>query len=65
MITLGFFELEEKEQPDERIWDHPELMREHWEAIKAARRNPGSETIDDSDDDGDYVENELFKEALK
>lgn len=57
-------ELPEKDQPDESIWNHPELLEEWFEQVKLRRENPGKEIIP-KEDESDWMQNELTLELKK
>ena len=64
LVVLGYFELPDNEQPDEKIWGHPERLEEWFEAVKQ-RRESGMEPISyDEEPDEGFARNELTAQLL-
>jgi len=63
MVVLGYFELPDDDQPDEKIWGHAERLEEWFEAIKQ-RREQGLTSIDDDEVPSDMTSNELTAELI-
>lgn len=62
LMTLGFYEMPEKDQPPEEIWHHGERLEQWFEAVKTRQNHPEMEVIDDEEyvDDGTSIKNELL-----
>jgi hypothetical protein len=61
LMFLGFEELPDEERPPKRIWLNAKLLKEHFEAVKRARKAAYSGSGDSSREIEDPVENEAAK----
>lgn len=65
LMTLGFYEMPESDQPPEEIWHHGERLEEWFKAVKYRQEHPNMEVIEDeveTIDDGTTIKNELMDE---
>lgn len=61
LMTLGFYEMPESDQPPEEIWHHGERLEQWFAAVKTRQDHPEMEPIEDEYvDDGTSVKNELM-----
>lgn len=63
LILLGYMELPDDDQPDEKIWNHPEKLEEWFDMVKERRKNPNMEKVPNSPEEywegQEYDQNEL------
>jgi hypothetical protein len=61
MSVLGWFELPEDQVPPEEYWHSPDLIEDWFKAVKRRQENrsKGFESIEESDGDESYVDEEV------
>jgi hypothetical protein len=57
--------MSEEDQPKSNMWDHPEMLEEWFEQVKARRANPNMTKIDDEWGSEDMDQNELTAQYRK